>query len=81
MAIPTNIHVEIGVKEKPPIGVSPHWYVYPKRMLELVEAIERRIDFAVENRNTRDVEHDYRMIAKWATEIANLAELEAEMEG
>ena len=80
MAIPTNINVQIEANPKPPIGVSPYWYVYPKRILELVEAIERRVDFAIENCTIRDVTQDYRLIAKWATELAKLAEFEAEME-
>lgn len=80
MAIPSNIHVEIGRAEKPPIGVAPHWAVYQTRIMMLAEAIMRYADFAMEHRLTRDTSEDYKQIARWATEIARLAELEAEME-
>ena len=43
---------------KPPIGVSPHWYIHNKRIEELSEAITRYSDFIMRYVNIKD-ERDY----------------------
>lgn len=65
--------------KKVPIGVSPHWFVYNKRIKDLNEAIGRYVDFAMENNLTVDTAEYYELIAKWANEIKKLAETEAEL--
>ena len=66
--------------KKPPLGVSPHWYIYNKRIKELGEAIIRYADFTMENINLYDTKEYYALIAKWATEIKLLAEAEVQLE-
>ena len=61
---------------KPPIGVSPHWYIYNKRIKELSEAITRYSDFIMRGINIQDVRKYYEFISKLATEIKMLAEIE-----
>lgn len=61
---------------KPPLGVSPHWYIHNKRIKELSEAITRYSDFIMRYQNVQDERHYYELIAKWATEIKMLAEME-----
>lgn len=66
--------------EKPPIGVAPHWYFYPQRIIELLEAALRYADFSQHHTATRAVVKDYRMISQWAKEISRLADLMVELE-
>lgn len=66
--------------EKPPLGVGPHWFVYPKRIQDLAEAILRLIKYCIQFHGSRRTKEDYKKIAQWATEIARLAELVAELE-
>ena len=61
---------------KPPLGVSPHWYIHNKRIKELSEAITRYSDFIMLYQNIQDERHYYELIAKWATEIKMLSEME-----
>lgn len=61
---------------KPPIGVSPHWYIYNKRIKELSEAITRYSDFIMRVINIQDERKNYEFISKLATEIKMLAEIE-----
>lgn len=61
---------------KPPIGVSPHWYIYNKRIKELSEAITRYSDFIEKYVHIKDDRDYYKSIAKWADEIKKLAEIE-----
>lgn len=61
---------------KPPIGVSPHWYIHNKRIKELSEAITRYADFIMRYVNVKDERDYYKSIAKWADEIKMLAEME-----
>lgn len=66
--------------EKPPLGVAPHWFVYPKRIIDLSEAITRYADYSYKHTSTRHTKEDYVMIYQWAWEIARLAEIMANME-
>ena len=61
---------------KPPLGVSPHWYIYNKRIKELCEAITRYSDFIMHYSDVQDERKYYELISKWATEIKMLAEIE-----
>lgn len=65
---------------KPPIGVSPHWFVYRKRITELHEAIGRYITHIEQNRGIENHTQHYEAIAQWAEEIYTLALLEAMIE-
>lgn len=65
---------------KPPLGVSPHWFVYLKRIKELYEAIGRYIEYIEQNRSIELHASHYEVIAEWAKEIEVLALLEAEIE-
>ena len=49
---------------KPPIGVSPHWYVHNKRIMEISEAITRYSDFIMRYVNVKDERDCYKSIAK-----------------
>lgn len=69
----------MGEYKKVPLGVAPHWFVYNKRIKDLNEAIARYIDFSMENSLTSDTAQYYELISKWATEIKELAETEAEL--
>lgn len=64
---------------KPPIGVSPHWYVYNKRIEELSNAITRYTDFIMRYNNIKDGRDYYKAIAEWANEIKMLAEIEIQL--
>ena len=66
--------------EKPPLGVSPHWIVYPKRIIDLSEAITRCTEFAYKHTSTRHAKEDYQTIHQWAVEIAGLAEIMIDIE-
>ena len=80
MAEAKNVTVNIERKEKPPIGVAPHWFVYPNRIADLSGAILRYTKFGVENHTIRNTKEDYKMIAQWASEISTLAKLMCELE-
>lgn len=64
---------------KPPLGVSPHWYVYNKRIEELSKAITRYTDFIMRYNNIKDGRDNYNTIAEWANEIKMLAEIEIQL--
>lgn len=64
---------------KPPLGVSPHWYVYNKRIEELSNAITRYTEFIMRYNNIKDVRDNYNAIAEWANEIKMLAEIEIQV--
>lgn len=64
---------------KPPLGVSPHWYVYNKRIEELSNAITRYTDFIMRYNNIKDGRDSYNAIAEWANEIKMLAEIEIQL--
>lgn len=61
---------------KPPLGVSPHWYIYNKRIKELCDAITKYSDFIMHCPDVQDERKYYELISKWATEIKMLAEIE-----
>lgn len=65
---------------KPPLGVSPHWYVYLKRMKELNEAIGRFLEYIDTTMHTKGKADYYKAIAEWSAEITHLALLEAKVE-
>jgi hypothetical protein len=67
------------MENKPPLGVSPHWFVYLKRIRELNEAIGRYIEHVESNRHIEYPSQYYMAIAQWAHEIEGLALLEAEI--
>lgn len=60
--------------EKPPIGVSPWWFIYPKRVIELSEAISRYAEFSLKHTLVRKTKEDYKAIRQWAMEIEKIAE-------
>lgn len=64
---------------KPPLGVSPHWYVYNKRIEELSNAITRYTDFIMRYNNIKDGRDYYKAISEWANEIKMLAEIEIQL--
>lgn len=64
---------------KPPIGVSPHWFVYNKRIKELSNAITRYTDFIMRYNNIQDGRDCYNVISEWANEIKMLAEIEIQL--
>lgn len=64
---------------KPPLGVSPHWYVYNKRIEELSNTITRYAEFIMRYNNIKDVRDNYNAIAGWANEIKMLAEIEIQV--
>ena len=61
--------------EKPPIGVSPWWFIYPKRVIELSEAITRYAEFSRKHTLVRKTKDDYKAIYQWAMEIAEIAKV------
>lgn len=67
-------------QDKPPLGVSPHWFVYGKRIEELNEAISRYLEYIKDHQHTVEVTQSYKLIASWAREIESLALLEADLE-
>lgn len=66
--------------QKPPIGVSPHWFVYTKRMEELNETIGRYLAHIKSTHHIGETKQCFEVIAQWAKEIEKLALLEAELE-
>lgn len=66
--------------QKPPLGVSPHWFVNRKRIEELHEAIGRYIGHIGEHQHIEQHDQYYKAIAMWSREIETLALLEAELE-
>lgn len=64
---------------KPPIGVSPHWFVYHSRMEELNKSIERYLEHIEKHNHTIQTKQYYECIAEWAKEIEVLALLEADL--
>ena len=64
---------------KPPIGVSPHWYIHNKRIVELSKAITRYSDFIMRYVNVKDERDCYKSIAKWSDEIKMLSEIEIQL--
>lgn len=59
--------------EMPPLGVSPWWFIYPKRVVELSEAIKRYAEFSSKHTLIRSTKEDYKMIYQWAMEIAEIS--------
>lgn len=49
---------------KPPIGVSPAWYVIPNRNKELADAILRYSEFDIQNNAVRNIKRDLEEIRK-----------------
>lgn len=49
---------------KPPLGVSPHWYIYNKRIKELGEAITKYSDFIMHYSDVQDGRKYYELISK-----------------
>ena len=66
---------------KPPIGVSPHWFVYRQRIDELNKAIARYLEHIEKKQHTAELKQEYEAIAEWAKEIQHLALLEADLCG
>ena len=64
---------------KPPLGVSPHWFVLPKRMAELHDAIGRWLDYLTTHQTTEYAAQGYECVAQWAEELKSLAMLEARL--
>lgn len=64
---------------KPPLGVSPHWFVYHKRMTELCDTIARYLAYIGTSQNITNHEQYYKAIAMWAKEIEQLALLEVQI--
>ena len=64
---------------KPPIGVSPHWFVYRQRIDELNKAIARYLEHIEKKQHTAELKQEYEAIAEWAKEIQHLALLEADL--
>lgn len=67
------------MRDKPPIGVGPHWYVYRARMKELSDAIGRYLDFIEKHSLCKEVISEYEAIESWASEIVALSRLEVEI--
>lgn len=65
---------------KPPLGVSPSWFIHSKRITELNEAIGRYIEHIKSHQHIEQHSQYYKAIALWAKEIESLALLEAELE-
>lgn len=66
--------------DKPPLGVSPHWFLYNQRMEELAEAIQRYLQYIHQYENVHKSKEDYRLIAQWSEELKSLALLESELQ-
>ena len=64
---------------KPPLGVSPHWFVYRSRMEELNKSIERYLEYIKKHNHTMETKQYYECIAEWAKEIETLALLESDL--
>ena len=67
------------MNNKPPIGVSPHWFVHLKRITELHEAIGRYIAHIEHHQSTEPLSTYYELIAQWAEELEAVALLEAKL--
>ena len=65
---------------KPPIGVSPHWFVHHKRMEELNDAIGRYLAHIKSIHHMGYTKQCFEVIAQWAKELERLATLEMELE-
>jgi len=65
--------------DRPPIGVSPHWFVYNQRMQELTETIYNYLQYIYQHENMLRTKDNYLMIAQWSEELKSLALLEAEI--
>ena len=65
--------------KKPPLGVSPHWFVYLQRIREINEAIGRYIEHIESNQHIEYLSPYYKAIALWAHEMESLALLESEL--
>jgi len=64
---------------KPPIGVSPEWYVIPRRIKELSEALVRYSEFYEQCHNIiRNEEEIFKLMRSWALELAMLCEVHNE---
>lgn len=61
---------------KPPLGVSPHWYVYHQRMIELAACVFRHLEYISQHRS-EDHAQRYESIAHWSEELKTLDSLEA----
>lgn len=68
------------IESKPPLGVSPNWFVYRQRIAELNEAISRYIGYIEQNQHIKNLSPYYKAIAQWSKEIECLALLEVELE-
>lgn len=64
---------------KPPLGVSPHWYIHNKRITELSQGITRYSEFIAKNNCIIDAVDYYGIIEQWAKEIVMLAHTEKEL--
>ena len=66
---------------KPPLGVSPHWYVYNARMQELCESIKNHLEYIKVHHCIENSAQRYEVISQYAEELKTLASLEARLEG
>lgn len=64
---------------KPPIGAKPYWLIYPDRIKELAETIQRFCDCA-HDLAAPEAKGYYTQIGRFATEVAHLAKLMEDME-
>lgn len=60
--------------QRPPIGVAPWWFHYPKRVVELSEAITRYAEFSAKRTLIRNTAADYKLMRQWAVEIEKISE-------
>jgi hypothetical protein len=79
-AVSDMADMKMAEHNKPPLGASPHWFVYRQRIKELSDAIGRHIEYIEQRQHTANRSAYYRAIAQWAKEIEILALLEAEIE-
>ena len=63
----------------PPIGASPHGYVYMKRIKDLQEAIGRYVTHIEQMRDIEDPSECYALISRWAKEIEDLSLLQIKL--
>ncbi len=79
-----DVHINESELQQPPIGVAPHWFVYPKRMKELCEACLRYIVYLQESKSTdKTIDSPicyYEKIVEWCDEIKALCKIEIEKE-
>lgn len=64
---------------KPPIGAKPYWLIYPERINELADAIQRYSEYVLDLKEPES-KCCYKQIGKLATEVAHLAKLMEDME-